>query len=83
MTLTNKALQVLGEAANSGRFVSIDFLKKDGSFRTMVAKVPKNGADRYYAGLVVVFDVNKGAYRSFRVENLLSIVSNGNETICF
>lgn len=71
-------------AASNGRFVSVTFIKKDGTERTMlcrlgVTKYLKGGtskldADKY----LTVFDVQKEEYRAINKETILSVKLAGN-----
>ena len=66
-------------AASNGRFVSVTFIKKDGTERSMlcrlgVTKYLKGGtskldADKY----LTVFDVQKEAYRAINKDTILSV----------
>lgn len=71
-------------AASNGRFVSVTFIKKDGTERTMlcrlgVTKYLKGGtskldADKY----LTVFDVKKEEYRAINKETIVSVKLAGN-----
>ena len=71
-------------AASNGRFVSVTFIKKDGTERSMlcrlgVTKYLKGGtskldADKY----LTVFDVKKEEYRAINKETILSVKLAGN-----
>ena len=71
-------------ASSNGRFVSVTFIKKDGTQRTMlcrlgVTKYLKGGtskldADKY----LTVFDVKKEEYRAINKETILSVKLAGN-----
>jgi hypothetical protein len=71
-------------AESNGRFVSVVFVKKDGTERTMlcrlgVTKYLKGGtskldADKY----LTVFDVKKEEYRAINRETILSVKLAGN-----
>lgn len=71
-------------AASNGRFVSVVFVKKDGTQRAMlcrlgVTKYLKGGtskldADKY----LTVFDVQKEEYRAINKETIVSVKLAGN-----
>lgn len=66
-------------AASNGRFVSVTFIKKDGTERSMLCRLgvtkhlkggeSKLNADQY----LTVFDVQKEAYRAINKETILSV----------
>ena len=66
-------------AASNGRFVSVTFVKKDGTERTMLCRLgvtkhlkggeSKLNADKY----LTVFDVQKEAYRAINKDTILSV----------
>ena len=66
-------------AASNGRFVSVTFIKKDGTERAMLCRLgvtkhlkggeSKLNADQY----LTVFDVQKEAYRAINKETILSV----------
>lgn len=66
-------------AASNGRFVSVTFIKKDGTERTMLCRLgvtkhlkggeSKLNADQY----LTVFDVQKEAYRAINKDTILSV----------
>jgi hypothetical protein len=66
-------------AASNGRFVSVVFVKKDGTERSMLCRLgvtkhlkggeSKLNADQY----LTVFDVQKEAYRAINKETILSV----------
>lgn len=73
--------------ANEGKVFSVEFLKKDGTLRKMVARLGvtkhlrgggKNTCEAYQ-NLVTVFDMQKEQYRNINVDTLISMKSNGNE----
>lgn len=70
-------INVLGEAAATGRFISIDFIKMDGTMRSMVCKVDKDALNRLDNNLITVFDVRSGGYMSFSINCLLYITADG------
>lgn len=76
-------INILGEAVVTGQFVGLDFIKKDGSLRTMTAKVDARALDRLDRDLITVFDVKKGGYRSFDINSLLYISHRGKLTAAF
>ncbi len=65
-------------SSNNGRFFSVKFVKKDGSIRKMtcrkgVRKGLSGGGAKYNPverGLLAVYDVQKGAYRSLNFDTL-------------
>jgi hypothetical protein len=71
-------------AASNGRFVSVVFVKKDGTERSMLCRLgvtkhlkggeSKLNADQY----LTVFDVQKEAYRAINKETILSVKLAGN-----
>jgi hypothetical protein len=71
-------------AASNGRFVSVTFIKKDGTERAMLCRLgvtkhlkggeSKLNADQY----LTVFDVQKEAYRAINKETILSVKLAGN-----
>ena len=66
-------------AASNGRFVSVTFIKKDGTERTMLCRLgvtkhlkggeSKLNADQY----LTVFDVQKEAYRAINRDTIVSV----------
>ena len=66
-------------AESNGRFVSVTFIKKDGTERSMLCRLgvtkhlkggeSKLNADQY----LTVFDVQKEAYRAINKETILSV----------
>ena len=66
-------------AASNGRFVSVVFVKKDGTERAMLCRLgvtkhlkggeSKLNADQY----LTVFDVQKEAYRAINKDTILSV----------
>lgn len=76
-------IRILGEAVVSGRFISVDFVKMDGSLRTLVCKVDAHALDRLDRDIVTVFDVRKGGYRSFNINSVLYLSHNGRLTAAF
>jgi hypothetical protein len=77
MTTERSIINILGEAAATGRFISVDFLKSDGTMRSMVCKVDKMALARLDNNLITVFDVRSGGYRSFNINSLLYISADG------
>jgi hypothetical protein len=71
-------------AASNGRFVSVTFIKKDGTERAMLCRLgvtkhlkggeSKLNADQY----LTVFDVQKEAYRAINKDTILSVKLAGN-----
>jgi hypothetical protein len=71
-------------AASNGRFVSVTFIKKDGTERSMLCRLgvtkhlkggeSKLNADQY----LTVFDVQKEAYRAINKDTILSVKLAGN-----
>ena len=70
------------------KIFSVDFIKKDGSLRTMIARLGvkkhlQGGTLKYYAeekSLLPVFDMEKQAYRMVNVNTITEIRYDG-ETI--
>lgn len=69
--------------ASNGKFVSVRFVKKDGSIRTMVARL---GVTKHLKGgsstldpskYLTVFDVQKGQYRAINRGTILSVTIGG------
>lgn len=71
-------------ASSNGRFVSVVFVKKDGTERTMlcrlgVTKYLKGGTSKLDADqYLTVFDVKKEEYRAINKETILSVKLAGN-----
>lgn len=71
--------------AKSGKIFTVTFVKKDGTVRTMNARMGvKRGVtgkgmkyDPLEKGLVPVYDMQKGAFRMINFESVLSIKMNG------
>jgi len=69
-----------------GKFFTVNFIKKDGSKRHMLARI---GVKKHLKGgespaknrdnLVVVFDVHKRAYRMINLDTLLSFKCGNKE----
>lgn len=76
-------IKILGDAAVTGQFIGLDFIKKDGSLRTMTAKVDERALDRLDKDLITVFDVRAGGYRSFNINSLLYVSHNHRLTAAF
>ena len=76
-------IKILGEAVTTGQFIGVDFVKKDGSLRTLVAKVDSRALDRLDKDLITVFDVRAGGYRSFNINSVLYVTHNGRLTSAF
>lgn len=72
---------------SKGKIFSVQFTKKDGSLRRMVARTGVTrhlkGGERAYnpeeKGLTFVFDMQKKAYRSINLSTVTSIRINGKE----
>lgn len=73
--------------ANEGKIFSVEFIKKNGELRKMMARLGvtkhlrggnKNTCDAY-DHLVTVFDVVKGQYRNINVNTLISLKGMGQE----
>ena len=70
---------------NSGRFFSVRFIKKDGSFRNMTCKkvvkhAIKGTGARYNAlerGYLPVYDISKKQYRTSNFNTLMRFKLNG------
>lgn len=71
-------------ASSNGRFVSVTFIKKDGTERTMlcrlgVTKYLKGGTSKLDAEkYLTVFDVQKEQYRAINKETIVSVKLAGN-----
>lgn len=72
-----------------GRFFKAYFIKKDGSFRQMIARL---GVKKYLKGgglnynpddynNLIVFDMESKVYRTISIDRLISIKYNGKEWI--
>ncbi len=82
----SKVLAGIIEQSN-GRFVSVSFVKKDGTVRNLVGRLGvtshlKGGKktvpeDKY----ITIFDTQKGAYRSINRDTILSVRSAGVEAV--
>ena len=81
MTPTQRIETIL-KAAGS-RYVTVDFIKKDGSLRTLTFN-PRHHLETKGTGstrpsdLFTVVDSAKTQWRSFRADQVLSIKANGN-----
>jgi hypothetical protein len=83
MSSEKAIIRVLGEAAVSGRFISVDFVKMNGELRTLVCKVDSRALDRLDKDIVTVFDVRKGGYRSFKINSVIYLSHDGRLTAAF
>lgn len=67
-----------------GKFITVKFIKKDGTLRTMrcrtgVTKYLKGGQSTLDpAKFVTVFDVDKGEYRAINRDTIVSVACEGN-----
>lgn len=77
MTGEQLIIKALGEAAATGRFIGLDFVKQDGSVRTMTAKVDGTALNRLDKELVTVLDVRAKGFRSININSILYIAFNG------
>jgi|APGre2960657373_1045057.scaffolds.fasta_scaffold154199_1 hypothetical protein len=73
-----KAAQMIAEAAKSGKFFSVVFIKKDGSIREMncrmgVEKHLKGGVKTLTDNYICVYDVKSEGYRSVDPEKVVSV----------
>ena len=73
-----KAAQMIAEAAKSGKFFSVTFLKKDGSVREMncrmgVEKHLKGGVKTLTDNYICVYDMQAEGYRSINPETVQSV----------
>ena len=74
--------QFVGE---NGQIFSVDFIKKDGSVRTMNCRLGvksklKGGRTKYDAearNLLTVFDMQKGAYRTINADTVFAVRCHG------
>lgn len=70
-------------AESHGKFITVRFIKKDGTVRTMtcrtgVTKHLKGGESTLDpAKYLTVFDVQKGAYRAINRDTILSVTFEG------
>lgn len=76
---------MLRELLNSGKFISVDFVKANGekskvSGRAGVKKYTKGGAStiREHKEYITLFDLKRG-YRNVNVNNITAIRANGKE----
>ena len=82
MNSASRTLASLIEASN-GKFVTVDCVKKDGSFRTMngrlgVVKALKGGvATKKPAQYITLYDNAKKAYRSVNRDTILRVSVGG------
>jgi hypothetical protein len=76
-------IRVLGEAVATGRFIGVDFIKGDGSLRSMVCKVGPNALDRLHQDIVTVYDVRVKGYRSFNINSVVYLTHNDTNTFGF
>ncbi|MCF6207199.1 MAG: SH3 beta-barrel fold-containing protein [Sulfurovum sp.] len=77
-----KALKIIHDT--HGRIFSAKFIKKDGTARTMVARI---GVSKHLKGgtngasaknnLVTVYDMKKGGYRMINIKTLLTLKVGG------
>ena len=77
MTGEQQIIRALGDAASTGRFIGLDFIKKDGSVRTITAKVDSKALGRLDKELVTVLDVRAGGFRSININSILYVSFNG------
>lgn len=70
---------------SEGRFVTVDFIKKDGTQRTLTGKL---GVKKYLKGgvstldpnqYITIFDVRKMAYRAVNRGTIMRVVRDGVE----
>lgn len=74
--------QFVGE---NGQIFSVDFIKKDGSVRTMNCRMGvksklKGGQAKYDAesrNLLTVYDMQKGAYRTINADTVFAVRCHG------
>ncbi len=69
-----------------GKFFKACFVKQDGSLREMVARFGvtkhlRGGKAKTNDGILTVFDVTKGEYRSISIERLVYLRSKDNKVI--
>lgn len=73
-----KAAEMISKAAQGGKFFTVDFVKKDGSLRTMncrlgVQKHLKGGTKTLTDNYICVYDVKSEGYRSINPETVRSV----------
>jgi hypothetical protein len=83
MSSERAIIRVLGEAAVTGQFIGIDFIKGDGSLRSMVCKVGPDALDRLGRDIITVFDVRAKGYRSFNINSVVYLTHNDTNTFGF
>lgn len=76
-------IKILGEARATGKFISVDFVKADGSLRTLVCKVGPDALNRLDRDIITVFDVQNGGYRSFNINSVLYVTHDNQLTAAF
>jgi hypothetical protein len=81
-----QALAQIIEASN-GQFVSVVFIKKDGTQRTLVGRL---GVTKYLAGgkstldpakYITIYDTQNGGYRAINRDTILSVRAGGVEAV--
>lgn len=85
MKTINTTQQFREFVGDNGRLFSVTFRKSDGSIRKMVARLNvtsylTGGGARYNAAEhnnIVVFSMRDKAYRTIKIDNLLSVKANG------
>ena len=68
-----------------GKFFSVDFLKRDGSLRTMQARLGVQchlkGGEKAFSdaekGIITVYSTDANGYRSVRVDSIRSLTAQG------
>lgn len=83
MSSEKAIIKALGEAAASGQFVGIDFIKSNGSLRSMTCKVGPDALDRLGRDIITVFDVRAKGYRSFNINSVVYVTHNNTFTYGF
>jgi hypothetical protein len=85
----SKGSRVLADLIDSsdGKIVSVDFIKKDGSMRTLVGRI---GVTKYLRGgkkttddskFVTIYDIQNHGYRSVNRDSILALRQAGVEAV--
>lgn len=90
MSHSIQQVKLLLEKAKNGKIFTVDFIKKDGTPRTMTARlgVKKgvSGEGKKYNpedyNLLTVYDMQKGAFRNIGLDTVTRVTISG-ETILF
>lgn len=83
--MTNSSSRILSDIIlqSNGKFVTVDFIKKDGSLRTLTGRL---GVTKHLRGgvstlnpeqYITIYDTQKAAYRSINRDTIKSIRASG------